>query len=112
MFSLLFYILYLITRRMSRREGQDKGSLVGEGDFAQVSHDDHTVKTGSPFNFLLQALKEVARGESTASAMEKQLASIEAKIDALLKAAEEDEKRLRGHDGAKDSQSSTDSKAT
>jgi len=54
----------------------------------------------------------VARGENAASAMEKQLASVEAKIDALLKAAEEDERRFRGHDGAKESQSSTDSNAT
>ena len=40
-------IPYLFIRRMSRREGQDEGSLVGEGDFAQVSYDDRTVNTGS-----------------------------------------------------------------
>lgn len=54
----------------------------------------------------------MARGESTASAMEKQLASIEAKVEALLKAAEEDEKRLQGHDGEKVSHSGTVSKTS
>ena len=43
---------------------------------------------------LVQAFQELARGEQTAAALEKQLSSIERKIEELLAQATQDEKSL------------------
>jgi hypothetical protein len=44
-----------------------------------------------------QALKDLARGERAAAAMENHLDSLEKKIEELLKKADEDEKNLKPH---------------
>ncbi|KAF1987833.1 hypothetical protein K402DRAFT_329876 [Aulographum hederae CBS 113979] len=42
-----------------------------------------------------RALKELAKGEQTAAAMENHLDNVERKIEELLKQAEEDEKKMK-----------------
>lgn len=62
----------------------------------------------------MQAFQELSRGEKTATALENQLASMEAKIDALLARAEEDERELQRQlqqSNAKDEAGQRESKA-
>ena len=76
---------------MSSEQNGDAGTGRAEPDFAQVgSHFCSAAARTDP----RQALKDLARGERAAAAMENHLDSLEKKIEELLTKADEDEKKL------------------
>ncbi|KAF2684790.1 hypothetical protein K458DRAFT_301841 [Lentithecium fluviatile CBS 122367] len=74
---------------MSSEPNGDTGNVRAEPDFAQ-------------------ALKDIARGERAAAAMENHLDSLERKIEELLAKADEDEKNLKPQPKASDKPSAND----
>ncbi|KAI9720948.1 MAG: hypothetical protein M1828_005518 [Chrysothrix sp. TS-e1954] len=65
--------------------GPSSGATEKEVDTASFSEGD-----------LVQAFKDLARGERTASALEQQLSGLEDKIDQLMARAEEEQRGLDG----------------
>jgi hypothetical protein len=76
---------------MSSGQNGDAGTGRAEPDFAQVGL--HLLHL-APMLIGQQALKDLARGERAAAAMENHLDSLEKKIEELLAKADEDERKL------------------
>lgn len=93
---------------MSGPNGEN-GAIRQEPDLAQVgcARAMHSVKILK----FAQAFKELARGEQTADALEKNLNSLEQKIEEMLKKAEEHEQKLNAKQSS-DSSPSTGSNDT
>jgi hypothetical protein len=77
---------------MSSEQNGNIGTGRAEPDFAQVGGLPHSACARTD---LRQALKDLARGERAAAAMENHLDSLEKKIEELLAKADEDEKKLK-----------------
>lgn len=72
----------------------------GEADLAQVRLYHPVIPDPVDLLIVVQAFKEMSKGEATASAMERSLTSIEKKIDELLAQAEENIKAAKDGDTA------------
>jgi hypothetical protein len=79
---------------MSAEQSRHTGTIRAEPDFAQVGSYHH-LALACTCTDVRQALKDLARGERAAAAMENHLDSLEKKIEELLAKADEDEKNLK-----------------
>jgi len=78
---------------MSSSDNPDTNGQSGEADFAKVKMR-NSPRMRPETDTDSQAFKELTRGEQTAAALEKQLSSIEKKIEELLAQAARDEEKL------------------
>lgn len=105
--SLLIYLSIFII--MVSEEPVASADGLDGSDIAKV-HILVSFSRRSPSDFV-QALQELAKGERTATALENQLSSMEAKIDALLAQAEKDAEEVKKTAALKSSESTTTEEA-